>query len=643
MFFRRSIICSTITALLAASSTSALAKSGQSDTSTKTQALQTIVVIGNKHQHTSAPSGNSQMLFASDFSPSVRNLSELIADTPGAELSGQGGLFQVYALRGMSRWRVLTQVAGVPVHTERRAGTAASFISPWLVGQTEIVKGPVSTLYGSGGLAGIAQIQPRQFHGLNLQTGFSSNGDVQFENLGWGNEQYSLGISHQTEKNGQTPSGDAINSHFEQTSTSFLGHWQFDEDIESRLMLLYGNGNDIGKANNEDFSNKKYTTYPDENHLMAQFALEKRDEWQANFSLHQHDLLTQTIRFGQRINSATAKANDYSLNFSKNWQWQAFQGRWGVEQEYRDNIHASERELNLKSDVVATSEFLDAEQYSAALFAFANYQLNDWAFSLGGRYSYIKQSSHFDQPQHQDRSDSKATYFASAAYQLDDNWQLTSSLSTGFRFPSVSERFYNGMTARGQTFGNPQLQSETAQNIEFGFNYHNDNIKWLMSAFNNDIDHYIERIDMPDDTRTYRNLDKGTIKGVEFGFNHQLSDSFSYELSGHHLKGRDINGDAIADISPNKLQLALNYDHQQWQAQLRIKHRFSHRSVASGEQPLDSVNIVTGHIDYYLSDSWQLTLWADNLLNKEYAVTSDDKSALSNERRFGVTLSWSME
>lgn len=639
MKFRCSLVFSSIAALLYG----ATAAAQTAPTDSENPAQETIVVLGNKHNNTSAPAGKSEFLDFSEFSPQVSNISELVADTPGAELSGQGGLFQVYALRGMSRWRVLTQIAGVPIHTERRAGTAASFISPWLLGQVEVIKGPVSTLYGSGGMAGLTQLQPRHFEGTAIQTAISSDGKSRNKNIGWGNDDYSVAFSHQKENNTQTASGQAINNHFEQNSGSFLGNWALTGDIQSQLMVIASRGKDIGKANNEDFENEKYINYPEENHLLAQYALVSDDDWQARFGFHKQDLLTETTRFGKRINTVDTQATDYSLSFSKTWRQKQFSGQWGVEQEYRDNITATEREVSLTSDNIVNSEFLSASQYNAALFGNINYQWNDWGFAIGARANYIKQSSGFDLPEHQDRSDTANTYFASAAYQLNKQWRVTSSFSTGFRFPTVTERFYNGTTARGNTYGDPTLEAETARNFELGLAYSHSNIGFEINGFSNHVDNYIERVDVDEDTRTYRNLNEGKIRGIEFGFNHRLNDDFSYQLSGHHLKGEDEQGNPIADISPNKLQLSLNYHYNAFTGKLKVKHRFDHDDIASGEQSLDSVNVVSANLSYQINPSWQVSLWADNLLDKEYVLTSDKKSAFAQQRQVGLTLSWNMD
>ena len=50
---------------------------------------ETIVVFGNKHQHASAPVGQSTFIDIADITPAVSNLSQLIANIPGADINGQ--------------------------------------------------------------------------------------------------------------------------------------------------------------------------------------------------------------------------------------------------------------------------------------------------------------------------------------------------------------------------------------------------------------------------------------------------------------------------------------------------------------------------------------------------------------------------
>lgn len=611
--------------------------------STLTNPTDKITVIGKKHHNTRAPHHQAEYLHATDFSPDVTHLAELVANVPGAELSGQGGLFQVYSLRGMSKWRVLTHYAGTPINTERRAGTAASFIAPWLLEHVEVLKGPVSTLYGSGGMGGITQLTPRQFEGIHLKANLSAQDHNHSQHFGWGNEQLSVALSHRKNRNGQTPSGQPLNNHFQQFNAQLITNWQIQPALQSQLLAFTSKGKDIGKTNNEDFINTKSTDYPKETHHIVRWGLVSDNQWQAHLAIHQQQLITQITRFDQRINRVNNQATDLFFSVLKFWEYDDLNGQWGLEHEYRNGIEATEQERSLVGGDDQNYQLLTATQDQSAIFADLNYNHGQWSFSLGGRFSYQEQHSPLATTEPANSYDHAITSFASAAYQINKQWQISSAISTGLRFPSVTERFYQGTTARGTTLGNPQLTAETATNFELGFGYTNPTIRWDMQLFHNQISDYIERINLSDEIRTYKNVNQGTIRGVELGFDYQINSRFKYHISAHSIEGQDQNGVPLADITANKIQLGLQIDHDRWHGQLSIKHRFAQTQVAAGDQPLAAVDIVKMAFHYDLTPHWQLAFWGNNLLNKDYVVTTDSKSARAAERQWGISVAWQMD
>ena len=83
------------------------------------------------------------------------NLAEVVNKQPGVAYTGQGGLFQTVSIRGLARQRVGSYFLDIPLLSERRAGTAASFIDPKMLGSVELVRGPASTSYGAGNIGSL--------------------------------------------------------------------------------------------------------------------------------------------------------------------------------------------------------------------------------------------------------------------------------------------------------------------------------------------------------------------------------------------------------------------------------------------------------------------------------------------------------
>ena len=600
----------------------------------KTTEIESIQVIGKKHKLTSHSAATSEMVQLDEIERLSSSVTDIIKNLPGVDITGQGGLFQVFSIHGLSGARVQTQISGIPLHTERRAGTSASFISPFLIDSIEVIKGASSTLYGSGAIGGIAQITPLHFEALTLSTSFKHANNNFQQDIGWGNDHISIGVNHQQQNNGKTSQGNAINSQYQQTSASFLTHWTFNDDIKANFLIMPSYGKDIGKANNEDFLTKKFTIYPKELHILSQFSL-IAPKWQSNIAVHQQSLDTYVERFNKRINTVNSHATDFSGNFSQQWEIDNYSGQWGVDQQYRNNVKAIESEQNLITNQSITGTNLLANQYDGALFSQGNIDLNKIQLSAGIRLNYVKQKNN-QTTLHNTFSDRAWTGYSNISWRPSTDIYLIGSINKGFRFASLSERFYSGTTARGKTIGNINLAPETATNYQA--NIHYKNIQF--SAFTNKINNYIERINIDENTRTYRNVYQATLKGASFNWHQQVTDSLNYRIMGDYIEGKNENGENLSGISANKIQLVADYQENHWHAQVILKHRFSKHSIAKGEQPLESANIISARATIDLPKQWQVSFTLDNLLNEAYTLTTDSKSSLSLERQFGITLSW---
>ena len=98
-----------------------------------------IAVSASRSQGSFSPQSAAASVLTPGASANLPNaVAELVAESPGVSQNGQGGLFQTYSVRGVSRQRILTLVEGMRIVSERRAGVSASFIDPLLLGSVEV-------------------------------------------------------------------------------------------------------------------------------------------------------------------------------------------------------------------------------------------------------------------------------------------------------------------------------------------------------------------------------------------------------------------------------------------------------------------------------------------------------------------------
>lgn len=216
-------------------------------------------------------------------------LADIVEQIPGVAHNGQGGLLQVYSIRGISGHRIQTSIAGAKLTSERRAGVSGSFLDPFLVGAVHVLRGSASTYHGSGALGGVVETSPRHFDSASGTLYFDSNAQKDLLAAGWGNENLSVGIARRSSNNAVAADGTILNTHFTQYSATFHTKWE-RPGVDYELWLIPSVATNIGKSNS-DFPFRT-TSYPEEKHFLGSFRMRTQELWSAEVYFHPHDLET---------------------------------------------------------------------------------------------------------------------------------------------------------------------------------------------------------------------------------------------------------------------------------------------------------------------------------------------------------------
>ncbi|MCW8997791.1 MAG: TonB-dependent receptor, partial [Kangiellaceae bacterium] len=515
-----------------------------------------------------------------------------------------------------------------------RAGVAASFIDPLLLSGAEVTQGPASTYYGSGAIAGTIHLQTRQEDAPWMSATHKSDGDEWATAAGTGNDNYAISLAYRTRDNGETVDGAPKNNQFSQHSLNFVRHFELG-DYSLDWQLIESAGDDIAKDNSR-YPESRITSYPEEKHLLSQLTLSSDADWIARFYFHDQSLITQDIRPQNRINRVTTDSFDLGLSIEDKWDMGDFDGLFGFDFFGRRDVDSDETELDLETqDLTQFNALIEGEENESAIFVTVNRELPSWSIHGGVRTNYQSQKSAISET----ISDNFVTYFATVKKPIGDwNWSL--SYGTGFRFASLSERLFNGTTARGRTIGNPDLKPEESRALDLSTRYQGDNLKIALHWFNTDVDNFIERISIDDDTRSFRNVTNGKLEGWQYEFDYSLSDSVSVSISGQGISGRDNNGNWLADIPAIRHALKVNYQTGKWTTQLSYLHRREKSQFGDGEIALDAADIIDAKVGYKLNQNWRLQFSVENLLDETYYNSADDLGTLAIGRNFGLSISY---
>lgn len=562
-------------------------------------------------------------------------LSDLLVQAPGVSYNGQGGLLQTVNIRGFSRWRVQSLIDGVPVNSERRAGASVAFLPPGFVQQAFVVPGAASTYFGSGAIGGAVDfvLAEPESHSLSFAWGDNQNNkkatySAAMDNLDWK-------LSYRTADNGSDGQDRKLLDQFEQSSVFVRQRW--DNYPLKQAWMLYSEGNNLGKSS-IDYPNNRITLYPTDDHWLGKltFNLTGMD---AGLYWHQSRLHSAIERPAKRINQSRNEALDYGAYLGAKRQLQRWLLNWRLQLDGRSGVSISERELTPQGSLVYANQPLDASQLTGAIVMDVARQYGDTGLALGARLSWQQQ-----QNQQATQNDSNASGFIGLSHLLAESWSISVYLSSAYRTPSLTERFYTGETPRGRVLGDVNLATEQAVNLQAALDYTSKNVSASLAVFRQRIADYIERERLADELLQYRNLDSASIHGLNYQLSWSISEALELAVNGQWLDGQDQDDNALVDISPDNHRLSLSYQGDSvWRSYVSLNYRQNKHDFGGGEQPLSSVVSMAIGGSWQLSPRWLLQAKLNNLTDKLYLTTADDKAPYARGRELQLKLSYQLD
>jgi iron complex outermembrane receptor protein len=598
--------------------------------------FETIAVSADRRTEGFAPVGvTSSVVRPLDSSAPVASVTELLSTAPAVAENGQGGLFRTYSVRGIARQRVLTLVAGIRVVGDRRAGVSASFVDPLLIERAEVLRGPASSLYGSGALGGVVNLFARRFDRAAVEVGWSGEGDESWALAAGAAGQASWALAGRRAGESETPDGELLNSGFRQLSGTLWRSWRRN-DLEVDLELVAALGRDIGKANT-DFPRRR-TDYPAEEHLVARLAVRRAGRWSLDLAVHPNSLDTTVTEGGGGGSELTNRAFDLTASFQRRLGSPGKpSGRIGLEYFGRQDVTSREVAYAASGAAAAEERALDgASEGELGLFAAWERRLGAALVSAGGRLARNRQAN-AGRPNVEDTA---ATGFVGVVAPLAAGLELVANVGTGLRFPSLSERFFSGTTGRGTAVGNLDLAPERSLGLDGGLRWWGRSWYVAAFAFRTEIDDYIERLELEPDVATFVNLAAGRIEGLELEAFVLPTRGSKLDLGGHIMSGRSQDGSALADVPADRLFIGLSSERGRWQGRLRWEHRAAKSDPGSGEKSIPSADLLSAALGVGLWPGLELTLSARNLLDETYFSSADRKSAPAAGRSVSLALRW---
>lgn len=263
--------------------------------------------------------------------------------------------------------------------------------------------------------------------------------------------------------------------------------------------------------------------------------------------------------------------------------------------------------------------------------------------------------------------DSTLSLSSSLLYDLSSESNVLLGLSRSERAPTVEELFSNvsldgcgrfaddeDLVSHAATglleIGNPNLDKETASNLEIGFRKHSGDITAELSAYHNRINEYIfldlggEEVE-GQPVAEYLTGD-ARFTGVEgkitFGLMETAAANLELSLFGDLVRARLEQGGNVPRIPPAKLGAELRLVGSQWSMHMHVTNAQEQNDVGDLELPTDGYTELSLYGDYHwaLGESSELKVFVrgDNLLDEEIRNHASFLKYFAPEPGRGVTV-----
>ncbi|MCG2812195.1 MAG: TonB-dependent receptor [Candidatus Aminicenantes bacterium] len=456
------------------------------------RALQSISVFDEEH--------------LKNFSPD--ELKGLLNQSPGMLVlnAGNPAQFSYSFARGASVNQMLYLVDGVKLHdpSSSLAGNY-SFLSPQLIEKVEIVRGPLSNLYGSSAMGGVINIITRKKEGLILSLAGGSHGTLE-SSIQFG-ERFSDFFVF-LNSNFLNYDDSLKNDHFERKGFSFNSG--YEKDRFSLGISLFGNIVNAGIPEylGEPTPDRKYTQSNLLFTLPVKFNITNESYFDIKGSLHWNNYeFSDPDDLWNYLFSNSSFVTELQTKFSTKFLAKfALSAGWDFSRQKIDNFDNNEKIISgLKTDV--NSLYLDMNIDFSKLLVAGSVRYDKYS-GLSGVFS----------PQ------------IGVSLNVNSNLKLRSSFSQSFRAPTIPEML-------NPYWGNANLLPETGKSFEIGCDLFLSRINMGLSFFNSE---YSNLIGFSPLTAKFANINKAKIAGVEINCNWKIVKGLNWLTAYTYLHSQDI-------------------------------------------------------------------------------------------------------
>ncbi|MDN3378654.1 MULTISPECIES: TonB-dependent receptor [unclassified Pseudoalteromonas] len=621
------------------------------ETKSKADDLEHIVITatGREQMLVDAPASISIITREEIEGKAYRDITDALQGVPGVSIEGgpgrKGGTAEI-SIRGMSSDYTLILVNGKAQGSSQSYynGVGGGAETGWLppisaIDRIEVVRGPMSSLYGSDALGGVVNV-------ITRKVSSQWNGSVGVETVNQSESEsgdshtyryYASGSINEADTLGLTVFGSYFNREEDSFANGYKDH--ANNDLNTKLYWKINEGNELefsaGYSERASFGTAEKSGESSLDTDRRYYTLSHDFDWGK-------DNFTQTYAQNEVMHNLTqdSRYERTTVNSQSTIPLKNQYLTLGAQYRSQEAYHPT-RAINL--DLL--------ERWDSAIFIEDEWSVSrDFSLTGGLRYS------------DDEKYGGELTPRLYAVYHLADGLTFKGGISTGYKTPDLKEGDSNwvegggGRNIDGADVGNDDLMPETSTSYEASLMWsvsRDSNLS--ITVYQTDYDDKISKNVICEESselakdcvyqdrgyqRVYQyvNEDSAELKGIEAAFSvyfDNIKTSFSYTYNDTEITSGDNQGEPLNNQPKEMFNATLDWQvSNKFNLWTRVNYKSETSEIGAGQYP--DYTLADAGVSYGLSDSLRVYGGIYNLMNKE--IRYEEYGKTLDGRRFNLGL-----
>ena len=584
-----------------------------------------------------------------------QNFSSSLEEIPGISIISTGPGISKPVIRGLSSNRVTIFNQFIRLENQQWGSEHGMGISGFGVGSIEVIKGPMSVLYGSDAVGGVVYVNPDSYYNgdgieIELATIYNSNFNGFTNNLGIKGGSNKLSYLVQTSlvnnDNFNTPDQEIENTYFNQNDLK-LGLGYTTDNFISDLRFSVSNS-EIGIPHFEEDHDDDH----DDDH--------EKDEEEKSYQELTNTMISSKNRILFENNSEIEFTLGFSSNKRKEFGEHEEEGHDDHDDDDHDD-HGDEAHINMdletttfdfkyifakskKLELIVGSDMMrqtntnlgeeelipDADKKDFGVYALSHLHTSKWDILLGLRSDNrnINTSKTGLAQVIFDKDFSSFTSSLGFKRDFSENKIFRINFSNGYRGPNLSELFSDGVHHGTSQYevGDSSLIEEKNFQTDISFSSFGSDSSFGIDVFYNSIQDYIYLNPTGNSINGFPlynyNQTDASLMGGELYFSKSTSiEWLSYKTSFEYVSGEKSEGSYLPFISPLTFKHSFNLDFNNNNYKINFLAKGKQNNIGQFETATDSylvMNLSGSHESTLINNKLDFVWSINNLFDKEY-------------------------